>query len=259
MCSFSSVKAQFNFDSSNAYSDGIGSIQSIHSHVFSVLENQAGLANLEKTEIGIAAKNFYLLGDVNSFHLAAALPTKSGTFGLGISTNGTEGYQELKAGIAYGRNLFDAFQIGAQINFYSLNIQNYGNTAVVNFDLGVQANLTDEIVIGGHIQNPIPVDIDIDEFNQLPNIITLGLAYSLSDKVKIMAEAEQNLQSTPIIKAGIDYRLAEAIALRFGYRTDPSVFHFGAGLNLNPIKIDLAASFHPVLGYSPMLSIQYGF
>lgn len=249
--------AQFDFGLTAAKTEALGGVQSVQQHAFSAIENQAGLAALKSISVGVTAQNQYLLEGLNNFGLAAALPTSSGTFGVGIQYQGLKTYTEMKAGIAYGRQLLDNLSIGAQIHAYHLNITNYGSKTLVNFDLGIQAELTKQLLIGAHIKNPIKMNVTQDEQLPIPASITVGLQYSASNKAKVMMEAEKTVNRTVLFKAGLAYQFNEAFELLLGVTTDPAVFSMGISWQLQSLEIVLGSTYHTVLGYSPVLSIGF--
>ncbi|MBI3234641.1 MAG: hypothetical protein HYZ42_11485 [Bacteroidetes bacterium] len=67
-----------------ARSWALGNASATHSDVWSTMNNQAGLGKIKQTTVGIFAENLYLLKDLSRGSFAAAIPTKSGTIGLGI-------------------------------------------------------------------------------------------------------------------------------------------------------------------------------
>ncbi len=249
--------AQFDFGLTAAKTQALGGVQSVQQHAFSAIENQAGLATLNSISIGVTGQNQYLLEGLNNFALAAALPTNSGTFGVGIQYQGLKTYTEMKAGIAYGRQLLDNLSIGAQIHAYHINISNYGSRTLVNFDLGIQAELTKQLLIGAHIKNPIKINVTEDEQLPIPTTLTAGLQYTASTKAKVMVEAEKTVNRTVLFKAGLAYQLNEAFGLLLGVTTDPAVFSMGVSWQVQSLAIVLGSTYHTVLGYSPVLSIGF--
>lgn len=252
-----SLFAQFDFGLTNAKTEALGGIQTVQQHAFSTIENQAGLAELNAVSIGLTAQNQYLLEGLNSFALVAALPTNSGNFGLGMQYQGFNEYTEMKAGIAYGRRLLDNLTIGGQIHAYYLNITNYGSATFVNFDLGLQANLTKQILIGAHIKNPIKREVTENGQLPVPATITAGLQYAASKKARVMVEAEKAVNRDAIFKAGLFYQLNESFAIMMGVKTDPAVFSMGVSWQLQSLEVVLGSTYHTVLGYSPVLSIGF--
>jgi hypothetical protein len=51
--------------------------------------------------------------------------------------------------------------------------------------------------------------------------------------------------------------VADALALRLGFGSDPSQYAFGFGWKLKTFRLDVAAGYHQVLGFSPQVSLTY--
>lgn len=75
----------------------------------------------------------------------------------------------------------------------------------------------------------------------------------------MLAEAEKDIDHPARIKAGIEYQIADVLHLRGGVATNPSQYSFGVGLNVQHLKIDIASSYHQILGFTPGLSVNYVF
>ncbi|TVQ94631.1 MAG: DNA-binding protein, partial [Bacteroidetes bacterium] len=63
----------------------------------------------------------------------------------------------------------------------------------------------------------------------------------------------------PVFRTGIEYRISDPLYIRGGIGTNPTTNAFGFGLELGNLNLDIATSFHHVLGYSPQLSFIYHF
>ncbi len=229
-----------------------------NSGLYSLFSNQAGLAQLEGVHAGIYAENRFLLSELSMYAFGAAIPTKSGTFGIGGIYFGNSLYNERNIKLAYGRKLFKNFRIGAEFDMAGIAISEYGNKTAFTFGIGLQYDITPDATIAAQVYNPMRVQLtDIDD-DLLPTLITIGASYRPSEKITLMAEAEKNMAHTASFKGGIEYQVVKSLYLRAGYASAPSLTTFGVGVDLKAVKIDIAGSFHPVLGYSPHLSIYYG-
>jgi hypothetical protein len=222
----------------------------------SAFSNQAGLAHLEGMAFTLGAERRFLLADINSYSAAFAYPTQSGTFGLALNYFGFSAYNEQRIGLAYGRKLLDNLSIGAQVDYLSTRIEEYGNTSNVTFEVGLQATLLKNAVLAAHVFSPIRQDIVTDE--PIPTVLKVGIGYTPSDKVTLSAEMEKDIDFDPVFKAGIEYYIVDALALRTGFSSNPSQNSFGFGLRLKSgLHIDVAAAYHYQLGVTPMFSISY--
>lgn len=259
------VQANNDKNSLGGRSAALGTASVTFTDVYSVFANQAGLANLNQLSVSLYAENRFLVSDLNTFAIAAAYPTNSGTFGIGASYFGTSDFNETQVKLAYGRKLFEKLAIGAEIDVVALSITESGSKATATFGLGVQYQITEHFKMGAHVFNPLRIQLTelegtaltANDQDRLPSLIKLGVAYSPAEKVTVFAEAEKNIDEKAIYKGGIEYRLIEKIHVRVGVSSNPTRSSFGVGVNLGALKIDVASSFHPVLGYSPQLSLTY--
>ena len=228
----------------------------IFEDIFASFSNQAGLAYIEGFTAGAVGEQRFLINEIRLVGAAAAYATNSGTFGLSLHYFGFEAFNEQKIGLNYGRLLTENLAIGAQINYLNTRIPNYGAGNAFSFELGLQATLADPIKLGVHISNPIRAGI-IDE-EPLATLLGIGVGYSPSKSLLVMAEVETELGFAPRFKMGIDYDIIDMLALRIGAATNPTIASFGLGLNLGEhIVIDFAGQYHLVLGFSPSIGLSY--
>ena len=185
------------------------------------------------------------------------MPTRSGTFALSVSSFGeSQKYVEQKIGIAYARKLAPNLSIGGQIDYLSTRIPEYGSRGVVTFELGVLARIMPKFNVGAHVYSPIRQKLT--ETETLPTVLSIGGSYQPNAKVLLTAAFEQDLRYTPTFKAGLDYRLADALSVRLGIGTGIVRVSGGIGIHLKAISIDIAAQYHQILGVSPSVGVAYG-
>jgi hypothetical protein len=75
----------------------------------------------------------------------------------------------------------------------------------------------------------------------------------------LITEAEKDIDNPARFKAGVEYKIVDALHLRGGIATNPSQYSLGVGINVKDLKIDLATSYHEVLGVTPAISLSYFF
>ena len=218
--------------------------------------NQAGLAYLENFSATVNGERRFLLSEIQSFSMGMALPTTSGTFGLTANYYGFEVYNEQKIGVSYSRKLFEQFAIGAQFDLLNTQIEGYENKAVITFEAGFLAELSEELTIGGHVYSPARLKLTIDE--NIPTIFSLGVAYNPSSKVFVTVEAEKDIEYPTRVKAGVEYWIISPLAVRVGVASNPSIASFGLGFEFaNGLSIDIGSYYHQLLGITPAFGISY--
>lgn len=239
-------------------SNGIANASVAFHDINSILNNQAGLAELKQTGFILASEQRFLLSELSSIGGGFALPTKSGTFGISVNYFGFESYNESKIGLAYGRKLMENLSLGVQFDVLNTRIEENGSKLLYTFEIGLQSELIENLLIGIHIFNPVRLEIIEDEF--LPSVFRAGGTYKASKKVLLHAELEKDFDFPFIFKSGIEYALVENFWLRTGVQTNPTAVSFGIGYKIkNGFHFDLASNYHQVLGFTPGLSVGYNF
>lgn len=222
----------------------------------SIFSNPSGLGYLSNFSATAFAEQRFLISEIKSVSAAAAYPTNSGTFGLSLNYFGFEAFNEQRIGLAYGRKLFDNLAIGGQIVVLNTRIPEYGSRSVITFELGFTSQIVPELLVNGHLYSPVRVELTADE--NLPSIYAFGISYLPSNKVIFNLEVEKDIDYPVRVKAGLEYKVIEAFAIRLGILTEPTAVSFGIGYQIsNGLTIDFASSYHQVLGFTPGFSITY--
>lgn len=230
------------------------------SDVFSTTTNQAGLGFVDRYAVGIYTDRKFLNAAINNFNVAVALPIKkSGTFGLSANYYGYKFYNETKIGLAYARSFNNKVSFGVQFDYLRMTAIELGSRNFFTFELGLQYKPWKVLTIGAHVYNPIPYKVEKVYGERLPTIFKFGLGYEPSAKVLIAAEYEQDINHKPQFKGGVEYRPIKYFTIRAGVQTTPFSASLGFGGNVNGFSLDVGGSYHPVLGFTPQLSMLYSF
>jgi hypothetical protein len=228
--------------------------------VFSVTTNQAGLGFVEQYAVGIYADRKFLNAAINNFNVAVALPIKkTGTFGINANYYGYKYYNETKVGLAYARSFNSKVAFGVQFDYLRMTALELGSRNFFTFEVGIQYKPWKVLTIGAHVYNPIPYKVEKVYGERLPTIIKFGLGYEPSAKVLLAAEYEQDIHYKPQFKAGVEYRPIKYFTIRAGVQTTPFSASVGFGGNVSGFSMDVSGSYHPVLGFTPQLSMIYSF
>ncbi|MEO1435524.1 MAG: hypothetical protein AAFV80_08325 [Bacteroidota bacterium] len=238
-----------------ARSRAMGGAAVTQQDVFSLFSNPAGVAHLESLSFGISGENRFLQEGLNQYQAAVALPSGFGGFGLSVQYFGFELYNEQKIGLAYARKLTDFLSIGVQFDYLSVNIQEFGNKGAFTFEAGIQSNFKEQFYFGAHVFSPARVSLTDDDL--LPTVMTVGGAWKASDKLLLAVDVEKDIDLPVSFQGGLEYFIVDQLALRAGVSTAPVENHFGLGIYLGQLRIDLSSSYHQTLGVTPSASISY--
>ena len=239
---------------------GMGNASVSLSDVWSAQHNQAGLGFMRNTSAGVYYENRFLLKELSIKGGVAALPVKGGTFGLCISNFGYSLYSENKYSLSFAKAFGDKLSAAVAIDYLSTKIaEGYGTKGVLAAEFGIQAKPLKGLTVAAHVFNPTRAKIAEYNDERLPTIFRFGGDYNFSDKVTLAVETEKDISQKAIFKAGIEYRPIKEFYIRAGIGTNPTLSSFGFGINLNALKIDIAANYHQTLGISPQLGLTYTF
>ena len=179
--------------------------------------------------------------------------------GLTVNYFGFGAYNEQKIGLSYARKLAKNFSLGAQFDYLGTRIPEYGASASFTFELGLLAKLSKQVTLAAHTYNPI--NSKVAGLDRLPNLVKIGVGYSPSEKVTLTGELQKDIYEFPLVgKIGVEYRPVKALAIRAGFAANqPTIASFGLGIFVQGLRIDVASSYHQILGVTPSVSISYGF
>ncbi|MDB5191931.1 MAG: hypothetical protein JWQ96_1494 [Segetibacter sp.] len=238
---------------------GIGTYSKNFNDVFSASVNQASLAQLKSGGFGVYGERRFLLDELNQYSAIIALPTTTGTFAIQGDYFGSTHYNESQVGIAYGRKITERIDVGVKFNYLTTTVAGYGDASAINFEVGTILHLTDNLHAGIHVYNPLSSKLGKTGTEKIPSIYRIGLGYEVSDRVFLCTEIVKQEDQPVGVNAGFHYSLHEKFFLRGGIATATNNSYAGVGLNLNVFRIDLTASYHPQLGFTPGLLLLLNF
>ena len=224
---------------------------------WSVQNNQAGIALLDRIGVGLYYQNQFQLSQLSQKAIAVVVPSKIGVLGLSFTHFGYELYNDIKIGLAYARSFGPYFRIGLQLDYLRTSLgENYGSKSNVTFELGVQSNLTNNLTIGAWVFNPIQVKLADYADEYIPVIFKLGMGWNIDNGLLVNIEAEKNTAFQAILlRAGVEYALKEKFFFRGGFSTAQEIFSMGFGMQFKILRIDLSAIMHNTLGFSSQGSL----
>lgn len=228
--------------------------------IWSFYHNQAGLAQIEGFTAGAFYENRFLVRGMSFQGFAAANPIgENGVVSLGYSGFGFSVYKEDNVGAAYALRLARNLTGGVKLNYHSTRIaaENYGRTGNITAELGVQMQVSKNVMVSSHLFNPFRARLNDFNDERLPTALRLGASYRISDEVYAALEVEKDIEQKPTFRGGIEYQPVDILYIRVGTSTEPTMFSFGLGFKFSNFQFDLAGSYHSLLGYTPQVSLTY--
>ncbi|MBU0697333.1 MAG: hypothetical protein KKE39_12545 [Bacteroidetes bacterium] len=227
--------------------------------VWCAQNNQAGLAKIERPQISIAYESRFGVKELSTKSAVFALPFKSYVISASFTSYGVESYAETKTGLSLAKKFGDNLHLAVNANYHQINITNYGNENTFSVEAGIQYKVTPSLWLASHIANPNQSKYGKNIDQIIPPHIRFGASYIISKQLMLCSEIEKVLDGNTDFKTGIEYKVVDFLALRGGISVNTFKQYAGFGLNYQKIAFDFAVSSHPVLGYSPQISLGYEF
>ena len=237
---------------------GMGGASLTLSDVWSVENNQAAMAFMDKPAGGLFYQNRFLLKELGIKGADIIYPLHNNAIGLNLTQYGYTAYSENKIGISFGQKLNENLAAGIQLNYGTTQLgEDYGKKSNFMVAAGIMAKLNDQISIVAHVYNPTRAKLA--DYNDERNaaILGLGASYRFSKEVNTVVEIDKDIDYKAMLKAGIEYQPLPHFYLRAGIASNPFQSSFGFGYVFREIHVDVAASYHNVLGLTPGISIYY--
>lgn len=241
-----------------ARSTGVGNASLTFQDVWSVFNNQAGLAGVETISAGAFYESRFTLKELSVRGAAVAVPVGGGTFGASYNSYGYSLYNQSKYGLAYARQLGDDFYAGVQIDYLNLRLgEGYGSRGGFTVEMGFQYQLKDDLMLAAHLYNPNRSDYADYNNERTPSVLKAGFQYRFSEKILTVAELVKDLDKNVQFRAGLEYALVESFYVRAGVGTAPASTSLGFGYEFSGFKLDVASAYHANLGFTPQISLTY--
>lgn len=227
---------------------------------WSASNNQAGMAALQHPVAGLYYQNSYLMRELSSQAICVTYPTGYGTFGTTMNYSGNSTLNTWKAGLAYARTFSGLVSAGLQLDLIGMHIsEGLGSGLTGTFEAGLQFRISKSLTIGTHVFNPVCASFGNRHDNPVPVILRTGLWYSFSGKLNLSAEIMKSSFAPIEFHSGLEYEINRQVTARLGAATAPFRYTLGCGFRLDRFSLDVSASYHELLGFSPQSSLQYRF
>ena len=240
---------------------GMGRTSVALTDLWSIQNNQAGIALLDKISAGIYYESRFLNNKLSTKDLAVVVPTKIGVLGASFNYFGYELYNEMKIGLVYARSFSPYFRIGLQLDYLITSLgDNYGSTGNVTFELGIQSDVAKNLTLGAWVYNPVMVKLAEYDNEKIPAIFRLGMSWQILKGFIANVDVEKNTSISPIlVRGGLEYGFNDKFFLRAGFSTQQEIFSMGFGLKIRFLVFDISAVMHQTLGFSLQSSLAFRF
>lgn len=231
-----------------------GSYSRHFQNIFTAMENQAGLACMQKFTVAVSSDRRYLIPGLNLHTLNFTAPVKTGTFDGSIQQGGYRSFRQQAIGVGYGRWLGNRCSIGIQADYLSQSVPGYAHTSTITFEAGILLHLTQQISAGIHAFNPAGRRLGAE---RVTSIYSAGIGYEASTDCLLAVAVTQDETGVPATKLMGEYHFPADLLLQIGLCTNPAFSNLAIGIAISKLRIYCNASWHPQLGFTPSLALEW--
>lgn len=221
--------------------------------------NPAALSHTTGFQVSAAVRNRFLLEGLYDYGLFGSMELgEVGSVGIQIEHFGFEAFRQQTFAGSYGRPLSDRWSIGIKVSYLNIIQSEQDNASSINGSVGVLYRINEELLIGAEFAPFHGSSFENDIV--LPISQKVGFSYSPSDIVSISGDLHYSSDTPQNWSAGVglSYDIFDTVSLALGYRSNPDMFSFGIGWQVNEsLMVNISSSFHQRLGASPMGGFVY--
>lgn len=242
--------------SHGARSHGMGSVRLFLDDSWTYFNNIGSLARVKESGISVGYDSRYGLKDLQTVSVAGHLNNPWGSIGFGLSRFGGSLFNQQSMGLGFSNQL-GIVSFGAKLHWFQTQIEGFGSGNAFLMSIGGVAELSPELFINANFTNLNRAKVSPDSDERLPTIIHMGLSYIPVEFLQLHLELEKGIETSPTIRAGIEYGLKELISLRVGIKSNPGDVYFGIGIHPKQFDIDYAFGQNTTLGSAHHLSLGF--
>jgi len=225
--------------------------------VWAIRHNVAGIASLNKTEIGLFAENRFNLAAFSTVGLQVVFPAKKlGVLGVDLSRFGDQWYNEQRIGVGLGHRL-GTVNLGIKADLLQTHLEELGSKKVIAISLGGQSEVIPGLIFGASVFNINQAKLSDFMDERLPTVMRAGLSYQPIKQVLLVTEAEKHLEYPVNLKVALEYKIIEKLTLRTGVATATDQFSFGTGFQAKQLSFDYGFGRQSILGNIHQLAVSF--
>lgn len=234
---------------------GMGNASACLSDVWSLTNNIAGLTGVQHAT---AATSCHAIPSFEPFSRMAgvvAVPAGTGVAGTSIFRFGDDLYNEHVLSIGYA-NTFGLASLGIKFNYVQYRIEGLETITALSASFGGLARLGSHLLFGAHVVNINQPTMNTLTGEKLPTRLVAGIALQQSENIIASAEIEKEIDHSPVIKAGVEYRALKRIWFRTGFNLRPEAGFAGLGTLLRRFQLDYAMQWDHFFGLSHQATVK---
>lgn len=222
--------------------------------------NPAVIGKATTHEAGFTFENKFLIQELSTKAVQGIIATNKVNIGFAFSHVGFSTYNEMLAGVGFGRNFSDKFSMGVQFNYYTsyFNASNEYRSALL-CQIGLTVEFTENFTIGFSGFNLFQTNIKT-EFSEkhLPSVFSIGSEYCITRDLIWRTQVDKEIRSPYRFATGMEYCMLNLLTIKLGgYVSRYWIAALGTGIKAGSFNFDLNCELHPILGLNTLATVTY--
>lgn len=223
-----------------------------------VFINPALLGLVKNSRIELSYRNFYGLRELNQLGLSLPVLWHKVPLAVGVSHYGNALYSENTVRAAAALKAYGNFYIGLRLDWYFLQIKNYGHNSTLGLSAAAIYRIVANLQSGFVITNINEPEIGRTH-ERLPMRFALALAYKIAPGMELTAASLKSSDFDFEYRVGLRYAALTQLHLLAGLRNPENILCAGFQIIHKFLSINYAMEYHPELGASHSVGIEYDF
>lgn len=237
---------------------GMGQAAVAQRDAYALFNNVAGIGGSTEPIQAVAAySSFYGLEGLGTFAAGVVAPLSDDlSFGGGVRYVGDALFNQLQAGLGVGHRI-NRVSLGLKVNYVQQAVTTPSwamNRKALVMEMGGIAQLSSKVYWGAHISNFTQTRLGEGSF---PTELRTGVQVHPSSSVVVAGEVVKDTARPMGFRAGLSYMPIPRLHLRTGIDSATQGGHFGVGILLQVVVVDIAIHTHPQLGWSQHFSLRF--
>lgn len=215
----------------------------------------AMLAGHTRFTAGMFALRRYMLSELTHAGISAVVPMGRQALGISLQQVGGLYARQLEAALGFAQKLGGQASVGVQFHYQQYRAMGYGRQGSLGYTLSGRLQLAPQVQALASVSNPIA--LQGNSLQRLPARYDLGLGADLSDELFVGGALVLEADGSPSVQAGLQYRLLNKCFGRLGVFTGSGQWMVGGGYRLGAFRLEVYSLVHLRLGISPGIQLQY--
>lgn len=226
------------------------------SNPFACLTNPANVTMKPNRSFGVTYLHPYMLKEVKALLAGAVIVGNDFNIGFFYRRNQFDLYHEGYCILNFSKRLHQKMLIGMQIGFSEQKLQLENASMKPMAKIGLLIHQEKRLKMGIALTQLFKVDATANMFN-FPTVCEAGVGILVSEEFDLSLDFRKAAGMRPDVKIGMQYKPQKILSLKWGIEILSAIQSGGLFFEYHNISVGIIAEHHPILGFSPGLSVYY--